>query len=398
MIQKPETGRHGLLLFAVVLLDLIGFGIVIPILPFITPRLGGGSFDVAMIIVTYAICSSLVGPWWGRLSDRIGRKPVLMLCTSGAAFAYLLLAFASDLWMLYAARAVAGLMAGNFPVASAMMADITPPTERAKGMGIIGAAFGLGLVVGPVIGGLLSGSDGSFVLPSLLAACMSVLAVIAAWLFLPESHTERSAHRDPPAGSLWGVLRTSESRLLMLQYALHTGAISAVTYLFPLWVYAKLDWGAREVGIVFGVVGAIMAFNQGLLMGRMVSFVGELRLLRICISLFLAGQMLAMFASGAITMVSALILALGGATMCMPVLNAMTSRRGSVLQRGRLLGASSAAAGVGRIVGPLGAGALLTLGGFTLAWALPLLMVAGYWAWSFSHWARREPVSMQTDG
>ena len=293
--------------------------------------------------------------------------------------------------MIYAARALAGLMAGNFPVASAMMADITPPKERARGMGVVGAAFGLGLVLGPVMGGVLAGPDGSFTLPCLLAGLMSMLAVIAAWLFLPESREFGEKSHQAPSQGLWQVLRASQSRLLMLQYFLHSGSISAVTYLFPLWVYALLDWQAREVGIVFGVVGAIMALNQGVLMGRLVGIAGELVLLRVCISLFLTGQFLAMFATGAATMVSSLILALGGATLCMPVLNAMTSRRGGADDRGRLLGAAATAAGIGRVAGPVLAGALLTFGGFRLAWALPLLMVAAYWWWAFSHWAKREP-------
>lgn len=383
--------RASLLLFAVVLLDMIGFGIVIPILPFITPRLGGSEFDIALIIATYAIFAAVVSPLWGRLSDRLGRKPVLMLCTAGAACAYLLLAVADELWMIYAARALAGIMAGNFPVASAMMADLTSSADRARGMGLIGAAFGLGLVLGPVLGGLLAGPDGSFLWPCLLAAVMSFAAVSAAWLFLPESRQPRGSEHHMSRAGLWQVLRATQSRLLLLQYFLHTGSISAVTYLFPLWVYALLDWQAREVGIVFGVVGAIMALNQGVLMGRFLRVVGEVTLLRICTSLFLAGLFLTLFASGAPAMVASLVLALGGATLCMPVLNAMTSRRGGIDDRGRLLGAASAAAGAGRVAGPIIAGGLLSTGSFTLAWGLPFAMVAAYWLWAFSHWATREP-------
>lgn len=396
-MSESATGRRAaVILFAVVLLDMIGFGIVIPILPFITPRLGGSDFDIALIIATYAVFAAAVGPWWGRLSDRFGRKPILMICTVGAAVAYGLLAFAEALWAIYAARALAGIMAGNFPVASAMMADVTPPAERARGMGLIGAAFGLGLVLGPLLGGLLAGPGGSFTLPCLLAAGMSLLAVVAAWFFLPESRRHAGDGHTAPPVALWQVLRGSQSRLLMLQYVLHTGSISAVTYLFPLWVYALLGWEAREVGIVFGAVGAIMALNQGLLMGRLVRFAGELRLLRGCISVFLAGQLLALFADSAMPMVTSLLLALSGATLCMPVLNAMTSRRGSIADRGRLLGAASAAAGIGRVAGPIVAGALLSFGGFRLAWALPLLMVLAYWCWAFSHWAEREPPVQST--
>ena len=387
--------RHGLLLFAVVLLDMIGFGIVIPILPFITPSLGGDEFDIALIIASYAICAGIVGPFWGRLSDRFGRKPILMFCTAGAAGGYLLLANADELWMIYAARVLAGLLAGNFPVASAMMADITPPNERAKGMGLIGAAFGLGLVMGPVLGGLLAGSDGSFASPAMLAGGTSVFAAIAAGLFLPESRNPEIAQSKPSGLGLWQVLRATQSRLLMLQYVFHTGSVAAITYIFPLWVYALLDWQAREVGIVFGVVGAVMALNQGLLMGRLVGFFGELPLLRICVSLFFVGLAITLFADEAVLMVGSNLIALTGATMCMPILNAMVSRKAGAEERGRLMGAASTAASIGRVVGPLAAGALLTAGGFTAAWSLPLLLVFGYLLWAFSHWAKRPTPEMR---
>ena len=388
MRDPARTAGHGPLLFAVVLLDMIGFGIVIPILPFITPRLGGDNLDIALIIAAHALGAAVAGPGWGRLSDRFGRKPILMICTLGAAAAYVFLALADTLWAIYAARALAGIMAGNFPVASAMMADVTPPADRARGMGLVGAAFGLGLVLGPLLGGLLAGAEGSFTLPCLLAALMSLLAVLAAGLFLPESRPGQR-RSDTRRHGLWQTLRASRARLLMLQYVLHSASISAVTYLFPLWVYALLDWQAREVGIVFGVVGALMALNQGLLMGVWIRLLGELSLLRVCIGLFLAGQVLALFAASAWTMVTALLLALGGATVCMPILNAMSSRRGRGEDRGRLLGVASAAASLGRVAGPLLAGALLTFGGFRVAWALPLAMVAAYWLWALGAWARR---------
>ena len=136
-----------------------------------------------------------------------------------------------------------------------MMADITSPGNRARGMGLIGAAFGLGLVLGPVLGGLLAGPDGSFLAPCLLAAGVSALAVPAAWRFLPESHRERSPVQVQRGRSLGELIRGSGSQLLLFQYVLHSGSVSAATYLFPLWVYALLGWQAREVGVVFGALG-----------------------------------------------------------------------------------------------------------------------------------------------
>jgi len=247
-------------------------------------------------------------------------------------------------------------------------------------------------VLGPVLGGLLSGPEGSFTLPCLLAGCMSVLAVIAAGVFLPESHhdsAEQRSEQQQDRRRLWTVLRESQSRLLLLQFVLHTSSVSAITYLFPLWVFALLGWSAREVGIVFGVQGALMALTQGLLMGRLVKLLGELPLLRICVCGFFLGLLLAVFASTAVFMVGAVLIALTGATLCMPVLNSFVSQRTPPRLRGRMMGAASSATAVGRVMGPLLAGLLLSSGGFALAWSLPAAMVFAYALWAFSRWPRR---------
>jgi MFS family permease len=392
-----------ILLFAVVLIDMIGFGIIIPILPFLSPTLGADKLDIALIIATYALCAGLCGPFWGRLSDRIGRKPVIMLCLLGGAAGYAFLGLASALWMIYAARAFAGLMAGNLGVASAMMADITAVRDRARGMGLIGAAFGLGLVLGPVLGGLLSSDSGGFLLPCLFAGGMSLLALLAAALFLPESlsregrREQRRARREAPAESLWALLRRTGSRLLMLQYVLHTSSVSAFTYLFPLWAGDRLAWGAREVGVVFGVQGAIMALTQGLLMGPLVRWFGEIRLLRLCVGVFLCGLVLAVFASGQRGMLAAVFIGLTGATLCVPLLNSLTSQRSEALVRGRMMGTASAATAWGRVAGPLLAGALLVTLDYRAAWAFFALLVSAYFYWAlFQAGAAQENAGRQT--
>jgi DHA1 family tetracycline resistance protein-like MFS transporter len=373
------------LLVAVVLLDMVAFGIVIPILPFITPRLGGGSFDIALIIVTYSVFAGLAGPFWGRLSDRIGPQ-------AGA-----------DVMHRWRCVCLPVARRRGLPVDGLRGARL-----RGAGCGQLprrlGDDGGYHRSVrtrpghGPDRRGvrhrpgarararrLLSGPEGSFAMPCLLAALLAALAVPAIWWFLPEPHREGSRTRSQPRRPLWDMIRASHSRLLLLQYALHTGSVSAITYLFPLWVFALLGWEAREVGIVFGVVGVIMAVNQGLLMGRLIRRLGERHLLRICISVLLAGLLAAQFAAGPLFVVATLLLSMGGATLCMPVLNAMTSRRAVAEERGRLLGAASSAAAVGRIAGPLLAGGLLSVAGFAAAWLLPLLLVLAYWSWAFLH-------------
>ncbi|PLW83582.1 MFS transporter [Kineobactrum sediminis] len=378
------------ILFGVILLDLIGFGIVIPILPFMSPELGADKIDIALIIVTYAACAGISGPFWGRLSDRLGRKPVIMICLAGAAVSYGLLAMASVLWMIFAARAFAGVMAGNLGVASAMMSDLTPPENRARGMGLIGAAFGLGLMLGPLLGGVLAGDNGSFTLPCLVAGLMSLLAIIAAALFLPESVTaERRAashrqHRDGSGQPLFTMLRETGNRMLVFQFLLHAAAVSSLTYLVPLWLGDLLDWRAREVGMVFGVQGAIIVLLQGGLLGVLVRFVGEWRLLRICILIFLCGLALAVFARTTGWMLSAIFLAMSGASLCMPLLNTITSYRIPAVFRGRMLGTTSSASSWGRVAGPLLAGVNLALFGYTGAWLGCVFIVLVYLTWALT--------------
>ena len=164
-------------LFLTVLIDLIGFGMIIPILPFAAPRFGATELDIAMILVTYSVCGALASPLWGRLSDRWGRKKTLLTCLAGTAACYGLLAMVTTLWALYAVRILAGCFTGNFGVASAYAADLSTPQTRAKAMGLLGSAFGLGMVIGPSVGGLLAGPEASLARPALVAGTMSLLAI-----------------------------------------------------------------------------------------------------------------------------------------------------------------------------------------------------------------------------
>jgi DHA1 family tetracycline resistance protein-like MFS transporter len=377
------------ILFGVIVLDLIGFGIVIPILPFLSPQLGADKMDIALIIVSYAVCAGISGPFWGRLSDRIGRKPVIMICLAGAAVSYVMLGLAGQLWMIFAARGFAGLMAGNFGVASAMMADITTPQNRARGMGLIGAAFGLGIVLGPMLGGLLSGDSASFALPCIVAGGMSVLAVIAAACFLQESlpREKRRQNREEQSSgaklSNYRLLQQAGSRLFVMQYVLHNASVSTITYLFPLWMGDMLGWGAREVGIVFGIQGVLMIIFQAGLLGPMVRILGEWRVLRCAVFGLLVGVLNASFSSTMHSMVGSMFLAMTGATLCMPVLNTIISHKTKLEYRGRMLGITSAASSWGRVVGPLMAGANLELFGYRGAWLGAVAIVLFYLLWAF---------------
>ena len=147
------------ILFLIVLVDLIGFGLVIPLLPFYAVQFHASPQEVTVLMAVFSLMSMLTAPIWGRLSDRVGRRPVLMVSMGAAALAYLWMGFANALWMLFAARAFAGACAGNIAAAQAYIADVTPPEKRARGMGMIGAAFGLGFIIGPALGGVVAGHD-----------------------------------------------------------------------------------------------------------------------------------------------------------------------------------------------------------------------------------------------
>jgi MFS family permease len=384
------------ILFGVVLLDMIGFGIVIPILPFLSPELGADKLDIAYIVAIYAMGAGLCSSAWGRLSDRIGRRPVIIICLAGAAASYVLLGYSSELWMVYVSRAFAGAMAGNVGVASAMMADMTKPEDRARAMGFIGAALGLGMVLGPMMGGFLSGAEPGFTLPCIVAGGMSVLAIIAAVLFLPESLPRARRGIDSasghPAGSdsTYQLMRRGGNGLLVLQFALHSICVSSLTYLFPLWAGDILGWGPRQVGIVFGIQGALMAIVQGGLLGVLVRTLGELQLLRISVSALFVGLCIGAMATTMPVMVGSIFIAMTGATICIPLLTAVVSHRTRTGIRGRMLGIASAAGSWGRVAGPLLAGANLELLGYHGAWLGTVCVALPYLAWCYLEYRRSD--------
>src|SRR3954464_7626219 len=177
-------------LFLIVFFDLVGFGLVIPLLPFYALRFAASPQQVTVLLAIYSLMQLFTAPLWGRLSDRVGRRPVLMVSMAASVLAYLWIGSATALWMLFAARALAGACAGNIAAAQAYIADITKPEERAKGMGLIGAAFGLGFIIGPALGGLIAGNDpatADIESPAWVAAALSLLALLGVVFLLPES-------------------------------------------------------------------------------------------------------------------------------------------------------------------------------------------------------------------
>jgi MFS family permease len=390
-MAADTSSRHSPLIwlvFLVIVIDLVGFGLVIPLLPFMAPNLGGDSTDVAFIMITYALGAALVSPAWGKLSDKAGRRQALVLALLCSCVAYVVTALADTLWQVYLGRALSGLAAGSLPVATALMADLSPPQRRAKAMGLVGTAFGLGLIAGPVLGGLLTGDSESFALPFYTAAVMSLVAAICAQTMLParmakpvSSRSEMAENRAPAPAPALGP---KQNKLLLMQYVSHTCSVSSIIYLFPLWVADAFTWGPKDVGYFFGVVGVAMITLQGGLLAVLTKVFGHINVLRVgsvtfAISLFVV-------ATAEITpwMPAMIFLAFCGSTVCLPLLNAIASEIVDPSHRGRMMGMTASASSTGRIVGPLFATGLLNSRDFSTAWLGSALMVLFLVIWSFT--------------
>jgi MFS transporter, DHA1 family, tetracycline resistance protein len=350
-------------LFLIVFIDLVGFGLVIPLLPFYAVRFGASPQEVTLLLAVYSLMQLFAAPLWGRLSDRVGRRPVLMISMAASVLAYLWIGSATAVWMLFAARALAGACAGNIAAAQAYIADITTPEERAKGMGLIGAAFGLGFIIGPALGGLLAGNDpatADIETPAWVAAGLSFLALWGVILLLPESLP--ADLRGMLGGSrsrlkaIWNVLGRPVLSRLILIFFLVILAFAGMESTFALWAIEQFSWGPGQVGYVFAYVGVLSAILQGGLIGRLARRFGEERLLLCGLALIGTGLLAMLFAHSIPRLafaVSALALGMG---LTQPSLNSLISRRAGREEQGEVLGVSQSVGSLSRVLGPAVAG------------------------------------------
>src|SRR5213082_1859151 len=269
-----------LVIFITVFIDLVGFGIVIPVLPFYAEgtKFGATPREVGLLFASYSVMQLIFAPVLGRLSDKYGRRPVLLISLLGTSLGYLILGFATTLWMLFLGRIIDGISGGNISTAQAYIADVTTKEDRAKGMGLIGAAFGLGFVFGPAIGGVLSrwGINVPFIFAGSLAFANAVLL----YFVLPETVTQdHPARISAASGRGWRQLIESLKRprlgFVLTIYFLSIVAFSIMTTVFSLFLMFRLGYDAFHNGWVFAYVGIISAIIQGGLIGRLVKRFGE---------------------------------------------------------------------------------------------------------------------------
>jgi MFS transporter, DHA1 family, tetracycline resistance protein len=385
--QKRTPGRLYGLVFLTIFLDLLGFGIIIPIQPFYAEQFGATPTQVTWLGAAYSLMQFLFVPLWGRLSDRVGRRPVVLVSIAAAMVGFLLFGFAGSLGALFAARLVTGIGNANIATVQAILADITAPEERSKAMGILGAAFGLGFIIGPGVGGVVGSAWGPAA-PAFVSAGLAAINWVYAYFVLPETHPKEKrgkstepAHRFAFGALVAALRRATVGPLLVLTFVT---TISFVLMEHTLGLFIERVWVPEAVTAVAGsaeqsaahtraialttwvlvMVGVIATIIQGGLIGRLSKRFGDKRLIQaglVITGLGMLGVPLAgNTGSYALLFVPSGLLAIGSA-LYSPPLNASLSRAVSDHEQGGIMGIGQSVSSLARVLGPAVAGAMFEI-------------------------------------
>ena len=383
------------ILFFTMIVVMMGFGLVIPIMPFYVESLGASGWGMGMLMAVFSVAQFLFAPIWGTLSDRYGRKSILIIGVFGNALSLLLMGLSTQLWMLIGSRALAGILSSaTLPTAMAYVADSTSDEDRGGGMGVIGAAMGMGMVLGPGVGGWLA--TRSLSTPFYFAAGLSIVALLLVQLFLPESLPPQARARDkqvngPQLNQMWQALLGPLGFLFVLAM-LVSFALTNFEAVFGLYASHRYEYGPGQVGTILTVIGLISAVIQGALTGPATRRYGEVFVIKASLVASAAGFLLMLLAGG----FAAVLLTTGffifGNAMIRPAISALISKR-SAGGQGIAMGLNNAFMSLGRIIGPLWAGALfdIRISYPYLSAAVVLLLVFGM----SLVWLRAEPKSLE---
>ena len=358
---EPQAGRGLLVLLLIVFINIAGFGVVIPLLPFYAQSFGIPAWQVTILFSAYSIGQFIGEPLWGRLSDVWGRKPVLIGTMAAIGVSYVLLAFAPNYWAALALRLLGGIAGGNIAVTQAYVGDITPPEKRTSRLGLLGAVFGCGFIIGPALGGLLvvgkAGSAG-FRPPLLTAAALSALAVAGIIGFLRETRHVETSRRQ--RAELRDALRNPVIGQVMLTTLVATGAFSAMEAIFGLWTGRRFNWGPHEVGLTFAGIGLLSAVMQALFTGWIVRKIGEANTLALGLAIAGASLVAQAFAPNTPVLVAIIPFTVIGISITNPAIAGLVSLASAPEQQGAMLGLNSALGAFARIGGPVVAGILFS--------------------------------------
>lgn len=379
-------------IFLIVVVDVLGFTIILPLLPFFSERLGASPTVVGEIVSIYAVCQLLAGPILGQWSDRIGRRPVLLVSQAGTLGGFLVLAFSANIWMVFLSRAIDGLTAGNLSIAQAYISDVTKAENRAKSFAIIGVAFGFGFLVGPAISGFLA--HFGYQAPIFAACGLSLASIFCTFFLLPRheaSHVRAEQEGDVGPGGKrlslisWGqyrrYFRNRDLARLLTQWLLFALSFSTFISGFALFAERRYIWdghpvGVREVGYIFAFNGFIGMIMQGGMVGRMVKLLGERRVVQLGFLTSLIGYA----AIGFTQTVGQLLWVMAFSSICgaglRPALTSMVTQKAGRREQGVILGLTQSLTSIAQIVAPILAGYMIDRGLLT-TWAIWAGVLAG---------------------
>lgn len=357
-MKSLSKNRNITILFFTMIVVMLGFGLIIPILPFYIEEFGASGKELGALMATFSIMQFIFSPLWGALSDRFGRKPILMIGVLGNVLAQVLIGFSTQLWMLFMARGLSGILsAATLPTAMAYISDSTSDTERSGGMGIIGAAQGIGMVLGPGIGGWLAGQ--SLQTPFFAAAGLSALALLMIALIFPESLPKSARNHEQKVRGinlreLWQALIGPVGFLFFLAFLLNF-ALANFEGVFGLYTQQRFLYGPREVGLVLMVIGVVSAIVQGALTGPVTRRWGDVLVLKAALFGSAIGFFIMLEANNTITLLLTVMFFVTSNAMLRPGASSLISKRWPGPQ-GVAMGLTNAFMSLGRMLGPLWAG------------------------------------------
>lgn len=354
-----------ILLFTIMLSGM-GFGLVLPAFLFYAENLGASPVIATIIVGSYSIGQAIATPIWGRMSDRYGRKPMLLLSTFGVGLSYLLMGLGGNLWVLALARLMTGLLGGNVSVAMAYVTDVTPVEKRAQSMGLVGGSISLGFIIGPALGGLLAGADAdsaTLLWPGLAAAGLCFMTVVAT-LFVKESLPGEKRTNIDAEQTVRGfaAVRTVFNRPILAQMVIIGGmvyfAMAQFETIMPLWSEARFAWGPREIGLCFTYLGLVVMIAQGYLVGKLAPLFGEGKIVMSGVGAYAFGLLWMTQVPTWQWMLLGITFTAAGGAMAITSMNSFVSRQAGEHERGLILGVFNSGAWTGRSLGPAVAGLL----------------------------------------
>lgn len=381
-------------LYGALLFEFVSTGMVMPMLPFVATDLGASPFVLSTLVATTGAFMFLSMIFWGRMSDRIGRRPVLAITILGSGLAGALSGLSTSLAMLFVARATAGAMGGNVPIAVSTIADVTPDNERARMMAYLMAVVALGFVAGNALSSVIGSTDNGFnyARTGLVAGGLSIIGASLVHFFVPESHTDRepdglkpqkNAMPSTPLPELkrLGLVLGVVGFAIAIQFMLQNGLQGAIDTVVPLHLKAILGWSAREFGFFMASVGVMLITIQVFATGPFTRRFGDDAALRTTMSMTAIGAIVALLPLPPYVAVVGIGLMMMGVGLSQPLFQSLVTKAAPAAHRGVFVGIVEAVAGLGRVIAPLIAGGLFQAAGAWLAFCFMAAMASGIVAW-----------------